>query len=75
MSISTTSTLSLNTYKDSDSLTSLGNLFQCLTTLLEKKLVLISNLNLPWHNLWLFPLLMQEKRPIPTSPQTFFRHL
>lgn len=28
-----------------------GQLFQCLTTLLVKKCFIISNLNLPWHNL------------------------
>ena len=34
MSLSTTSDLSLNTPRDSDATTSLGNLFQCLTALL-----------------------------------------
>ena len=29
--------------------TSLGSLFQCLTTLLEKMYFLTSNLNLPWQ--------------------------
>ena len=36
--------------KDGDSTTSLGSLFQCLTTLSVKKRILISNLNLPWGN-------------------------
>jgi len=36
----------LNTSKDGDSTISLGSPFQCLTTLLQKKLFLISNLNL-----------------------------
>jgi len=33
--------------QDGTSITSLGNLFQCLTTLTGKGLFLISNLNLP----------------------------
>jgi len=37
----------LNTSRDSDSTTSLGSLFQCLTTLSIKKFFQISNLNLP----------------------------
>jgi len=37
----------LNTSRDGDSTTSLGSLFQCLTTLSVKKFFLISNLNLP----------------------------
>ena len=45
MSLSAASPQFLNTSRDSDSTTSLGNLFQHLTTLLEKKLFLISNLN------------------------------
>ena len=44
--------------RDSDSATSLGSLFQCLTTLLENNFFLISNLNLPWHNLRPFPLVL-----------------
>ena len=34
-----------------DATTSLGNPFQCLTALSEKKCLLISNLNFPMHNL------------------------
>lgn len=44
MSLSTTSTLSLNTSRGSDSTTSPGSLFQCITTLPEMKISLISNL-------------------------------
>ncbi|KAK4824091.1 hypothetical protein QYF61_010602 [Mycteria americana] len=62
---------------DGDSTTSLGSLFQCLTTLSVKKFFLISNLNLPWHNLRPFPLVLSlvtwEKRPTPTSLQPTFR--
>ncbi|KAK4824615.1 LOW QUALITY PROTEIN: hypothetical protein QYF61_016921 [Mycteria americana] len=60
-----------------DLTTSLGSLFQCLTTLSVKKLFLISNLSLPWHNLRTFPLVLWldiwEKRPTPTSLQPPFR--
>jgi len=41
----------LNTSRDSHSTTSLGSLFQYLTTLSEKKKFLISNLYLPWQKL------------------------
>jgi len=40
-----------NTYRDGDPTTSLGSLFQCITTLSLKKLFLISTSNLSWHNL------------------------
>jgi len=42
--LSATSTLFLNTTRDADSSTPLGNLCQCIVTLLEKKLFLIPNL-------------------------------
>ncbi|KAK4824542.1 LOW QUALITY PROTEIN: hypothetical protein QYF61_016146, partial [Mycteria americana] len=71
MSRSATSTRFLNSFRDGDSTTSLGSLFQCLTTLSVKKFFLISNLNLAWHNLRPFPLILSlvtwEKRPTPTS--------
>uniref|UniRef100_A0A8C3SQ49 Uncharacterized protein n=1 Tax=Chelydra serpentina TaxID=8475 RepID=A0A8C3SQ49_CHESE len=41
----------LKTSKEGDSTTSLGNPFQCFTTLLVKKFFLMSNLNLPLCNL------------------------
>jgi len=43
--------------RDGDSITSLGSLFQGLTTSV-KKLFLISNLNLPWHKLRPLPLIL-----------------
>ena len=71
MSLSTTSKHLLNTSRDGDSTTSLGSLFQCLTTLSVKKCFLTSNLNLPWRNLRPFPLVLSpvtsEKRPTPPS--------
>jgi len=51
MSWSAISTHFFNTSKDSDSTTSLGSLFQWLTTLSLKKFFWISNLILPWCNL------------------------
>ncbi|KAK4829053.1 hypothetical protein QYF61_001858 [Mycteria americana] len=44
--------------RDGDSTTSLGSLFQCLTTLSVKKNFLRSSLNLPWRNLRPFPLVL-----------------
>ena len=55
------SNLSLNNPRDSDSTTSLGNPFQCLTALSKKKCLLISNLNLPSAT-W----------AIPSSPLTSY---
>ncbi|KAK4823315.1 hypothetical protein QYF61_000917 [Mycteria americana] len=64
-------------FRDGDSTTSLGSLFQCLTTVSVKEFFLISNLNLPWRNLRPFPLVLSlvtwEKRPTPTSLQPPFR--
>ena len=56
--LNATSTLSFNTYRDGDSSTSLGSLFQCLSTLSEKKFFLTFNLNLPCHNLRPFPFVL-----------------
>ncbi|KAK4833022.1 LOW QUALITY PROTEIN: hypothetical protein QYF61_027404 [Mycteria americana] len=73
MSLSTTSTRLLNTSRDGDSTTSLGSLFQCLITLSVNKFFPVSNLNLPWHNLRPFSLVLLlvalEKRLTPTSLQ------
>ncbi|KAK4827084.1 hypothetical protein QYF61_014186 [Mycteria americana] len=41
------SILTLNVSRDGESTTSLGNLFQCLTTLILKNFFLVSSLNLP----------------------------
>jgi len=65
MSLSATSPHFVSTSRDGDSTISLGSLFQCPTTLSEKKVFLISSLNLPWHNLSPFPpilFLLLEKR-------------
>jgi len=44
-----------------DSITCLGSLFQCITTLSEKKFLLIFNLNLPWCNLRSLPLVLWRR--------------
>jgi len=49
-----------NTSRDGDSSTALGSLVQCLTALSVKKFFLISNLNLPWHNLRPLPLVLSR---------------
>ena len=53
-----TSSLALNASRDGASTTSLGNLFQCITTLCVKNFLLISNLNLPCLSLKPFPLVL-----------------
>ena len=53
-----TSSLALNASRDGASTTSLGNLFQCDTTLWVKNFFLISNLNLPCLSLKPFPLVL-----------------
>ena len=58
MSLGATSPQYFNSSRDGDFTTSLGCLLQCLATLSEKKLFLISNLNLFWHNLRPFPLIL-----------------
>lgn len=73
--LSTTSPQLLNTSRDSDSITSLC---QCPTTLLEEKLFLIPNLNLPSkpEAIPSHPITVTwEKRPTSFSPQHPFRSL
>ena len=57
MSISGTSPWFLNISRGSDCPTSLGSLCWCLTALPKNKCFLIPNLNLPWHNVRLSPLI------------------
>ena len=74
MSLSITSKQFLNTFRGSDSTTSLGSQFQHLTTLSEK-FFLRSKLNFPSQNLRPLPLVLslvtQEKRPTPLSTVSF----
>lgn len=58
MSLNATSTQLLNPSRNGDSYTALGNLCQGWTTLFMEKNSTISNLNLPWHTLMLFPLVL-----------------
>ncbi|KAK4820995.1 hypothetical protein QYF61_009461 [Mycteria americana] len=69
---SATSTRPVNSSRDGDSTTSLGSLFQCLITLSVKKFLIISNLNLPWHNLTPSPLLL-GRRDRPHLSTTSFQ--
>ena len=58
-----TSSLALNASRDGASTTSLGNLFQRVTTLWVKNFFLISNLNLPCLSLKPFPLVLITIHP------------
>ena len=53
-----TSSLALNASRNGASTTSMGNSFQCFTTLCVKNFLLISNLNLPYLNLKSFLLIL-----------------
>ncbi|KAK4828550.1 hypothetical protein QYF61_027519 [Mycteria americana] len=55
------SNLTLNVSRDGASTTSLGNMFQCFTTLILKNVVLISSLNLPSFSLKPLPLLLSQQ--------------
>ena len=59
-----TSSLALNACRDGASTASLGNLFQCVTTLFVKNFLLISNLNLPCLNFKPFPLVLSQLFPL-----------
>lgn len=48
----------LQTSRDGESTTFLGNLLQCHTTLSVKTFLLMSSLNFLWHNLRLFPFIL-----------------
>jgi len=62
--------MALNAARDGASTTSLGNLFQCFTTLCVKNFFLISNLNLPCPSLKPFPLVLHVDE---ISPSLFYR--
>ena len=59
-----TSSLALNVSRDGASTTSLGNQFQCITTLWVKNFLLITNLNLP-----------SQLKTIPPYPITTHPHM
>ncbi|KAK4816374.1 hypothetical protein QYF61_016278 [Mycteria americana] len=72
------SNLSPTCVQDGASATSLGNLFQCLTTIITKNLFLISSLNLPSFSLKPLPLVLSQQalikslteRPLIRSPRS-----
>ncbi|KAJ7412206.1 proprotein convertase subtilisin/kexin type 4 [Willisornis vidua] len=71
LSLSATSRGSLGTSRDGNSTTSLGSPFQCLAILSTENFLLLSNLNLPWCNLLLFPPLLSlfpGAEPNPRPP-------
>ena len=73
-----TSSLALNASRDGASTTSLGNLFQCVTTLCVKNFLLISYLNLPCLSLKPFPLALSLSTfisVVPTPVYTLFSHV
>ena len=61
--------LALNTYREGTSTASLGNVFQCLTTLIIKNFFLRPSLNLPSFSLKPLPLVLSlhalAKSPFP----------
>lgn len=63
------SNLALNTSKDGESTTSLGNLFLSLTVLTGKDFFLISNLNLSCLSLKQFPFFVSLQVPVKVPPQ------
>jgi len=63
-----TSSLTLNASKDGASPTSLGNLFQCVTTLWVEHFLLMSNLNFPCFSLKPFPLVLSLSSSIGHIP-------
>ena len=56
------SSLILNVSKDRASTTSLGNLFQCLTTLIVKNFFITFNLNLPSFSWKSFSLVLSKQK-------------
>ncbi|KAK4831170.1 hypothetical protein QYF61_015640 [Mycteria americana] len=65
------SNLALNTSRDGASTASLGNLFQCLATLIVKNFFLISNLNLPSFSLKPLPLVLSLQALVKSPPPAF----
>ena len=72
------SNLTLNVSRDGASTTSLGNLFQCFTTLSVKNAFLISSLNLPSFSLKPSPLVLSQQPLLKSLTSSFlpapFKH-
>jgi len=65
--------LALNTAREGAATASLGNLGQCLTTLMVKNFFLISNLNLPSFSLELFPLVLSLHTLVKSPSPSFLQ--
>jgi len=67
----------LNTDRLGASITPLGSLFQCLTTLSVKKRFLMFSLNFPWHSFVSFLCVLsldpRKKRSAPPYPLPLLR--
>ncbi|KAK4828156.1 LOW QUALITY PROTEIN: hypothetical protein QYF61_024071, partial [Mycteria americana] len=66
------SNLTLNVSRHGASTTSLGNLFQCFTTLIVKNVFLISTLNLPSFSLKPLPLVLSQQALLKSLLPSFF---
>jgi len=65
------SSLALNTSREGTSTASLGNLCQCLTTLIVKNFFFISHLNLPFFSLKPLPLVLSLHALVKKSLSSF----
>ena len=65
------SSLALTVSRNGASTTSLGNLFQCLTTLTIEDFFVISNLNLPSLSLKPFPLFLSTQTLLKSLSSSF----
>ncbi|KAK4807110.1 hypothetical protein QYF61_018451 [Mycteria americana] len=63
--------LTLTVSRDGASTTSLGNLFQCFTTLIVKNFFLISSLNLPSFSLKPLPLVLSQQALVKSLAPSF----
>ena len=69
------SNLALNTSREGASTASLGNLFQCLASLIVKNFFLIPNLNLPSFSLKPIPLVLSLHALVKSSSPAFLIHV
>ena len=67
------SSLTLSVSRDGEPTPSLGNLLQCLTTLIIKNLFLISNLNLPSFSWKPFPLVLSQPTLLQSLSPSFLQ--
>jgi len=67
------SSLALNTAREGAATASLGNLCQCLTTLVVKNFFLISSLNLPSFSFKPLPLVLLQQALLKSLSQSFLQ--